>query len=100
MDVELTPGTSSWTFAIERALLDAEMVVVVCSPSAKKSEWVSKELLHAHDQKLPILPILIQGDPGQSIPFAIYDVQHIDARGKLAQTLPIVLDSVKDLLGG
>jgi len=73
-------------------------VVAICSPAAKQSEWVTKELLHSYDQKVPILPILVDGDPGESIPFAIYDVQHIDARGSIEEKLPLILASVKDLL--
>lgn len=98
MDFELTPGTPGWTRAIERALLEAGLVVVVCSPSSKGSEWVSKEILISLDLKIPVLPLLIEGNPEHSIPFAIYDYQHIDVRQNLDASLPMILKNTQDLL--
>jgi serine/threonine protein kinase len=99
IDSELKPGIAEWTREIENALRRANVVVVLCSPSAKASEWVSKEVFFAYDNKVPLLPVLIEGlSAYDSVPFTIYDMlQYIDARNNFVAALPYILERLKEL---
>lgn len=79
-DDTLTPGTPSWKMAIERAIDNAGCIVVLFSKSAKKSDWVRRELDYAEAQKRPIIPILLSGNEAESIPFGFNTYQWIDMR--------------------
>ena len=81
-DEGIDVGTTSWKEAIESAILQAEIVLVMMSPSANDSIWVQREIDFAelHDKK--ILPVLVRGEPRDAIPFALSGVQYIDLRRK------------------
>src|SRR6056300_1140578 len=51
-------GTAEWMHRIQDALDSAYAVVVLCSTSARNSKWVTRELLYADDNDIPILPVL------------------------------------------
>jgi hypothetical protein len=79
-DESLTPGTSSWQAAIERAIERAVCVVVLFTPDSRQSEWVMAELQYARMQKVVIVPVLMRGDESQSIPMAFANWQWLDLR--------------------
>jgi hypothetical protein len=82
MDEGLIPGTESWKTSIETAIRDALSLVVILSPSANRSIWVERELDFARIHDIPVIPILIRGDPRDSIPIELINSQWIDIRNK------------------
>lgn len=55
---------------IEKALQESRYLIVVCSPQAAKSPWVSKEVQFFidHEQESSIIPFIIGGAPNSSNP--------------------------------
>jgi hypothetical protein len=79
-DTHLNPGTESWRKAIEQAIDETTCVVVIFSPEAKESKWVTAELDYANTQNKPIFPILARGDKHNAVPFGFTTSQWIDVR--------------------
>jgi hypothetical protein len=79
-DEDLTPGTPSWTQAIETAIQSSGCMVVILTPDAKKSPWVERELSHAAAYGVPILPLLARGDEKSSVPLLLSSHQWADIR--------------------
>ena len=55
---------------IVQALRDSEYLIVICSPRTKESVWCCKEIekfIEFHGRH-KILPVLIEGEPGESFP--------------------------------
>ncbi|MEM9388576.1 MAG: tetratricopeptide repeat protein [Pseudomonadota bacterium] len=67
-----------WMRDIEDRLRAAAAVVVVVSPSALDSTWVRRELLLADRLQIPILPLLLAGEPIS----LLLDLQHVDVSGE------------------
>jgi predicted nucleotide-binding protein len=80
-DTQLTTGTK-WQTKLEEAIHQARCVVALLSPTAKKSEWVERELTVATDFGKPIFPLLVAGNKSLSIPFILKTSQFADARDK------------------
>jgi hypothetical protein len=79
-DEQLEPGTDSWKSAIQTAIENSHVVVVLLSPDAKKSEWVERELDYARAFQVPIIPVLVRGDIPTAVPFLLISEQHADLR--------------------
>lgn len=79
-DENLQPGTPDWTSAIASAIENTGGVVIILSPSAKKSEWVNIELAYAKVFNVPIFPILARGDQRDAIPMDLIRHQFSDIR--------------------
>ena len=73
-DREEFATNSDLTKAIREALTAARYLVVVCSPRAKESDWVSAEVAAFRDigKGSNILPLLIDGDPETAFPRTLY----------------------------
>ena len=61
--------------SVKSALAQSEVLVVVCSPQAKASQWVEREIeyfrsLHADR---PILAALVEGEPQEAFPAALIE---------------------------
>lgn len=69
--------SEQWETMIKLALEDAYAVVVILTPESEQSEWVQNEILYAKQLKLPIFPILLQGE----VWFKFMHVQVTDVRG-------------------
>jgi hypothetical protein len=87
IDDHLTPGTPNWQEAINTALDEATCQICICSPNARKSKWVNIEIELANNKNIKIYPILVKGNPKDSIPLALTIVQFSDMRGN--QILPL-----------
>ena len=81
-DEGIEVGTPSWKEAIESAILQAEIVLVMMSASANDSIWVQREIDFAELHGKKILPVLVRDEPRDAIPFALSGVQYIDLRRK------------------
>lgn len=79
-DENLIPGLKSWKRDIQNALDNAACLVVVLTPHAKKSEWVSEELNYAESQDVRIFPILARGTEKTAVPFGFITAQRVDIR--------------------
>jgi TIR domain len=86
-DENLIAGTLSWKNTIEHALQGAFCVVVLMSPTAKRSEWVERELDYAYVLQRPIYPVLVEGSQRDSVPFELINMQYIDARLDFDQSM-------------
>lgn len=81
-DETLNPGTRSWRKEIEKALEDADCLVVILSPGSKNSEWVTAEMDYAEAHDKRIFPVLAVGDVKTAIPFGYITAQWVDIRDK------------------
>src|SRR5688572_22773645 len=70
-DEGIEPGTPSWKKAIGKAIEEARCLVVILSPDAKASEWVTRELDYATTHQLTIFALLARGNEQTAIPFAL-----------------------------
>jgi hypothetical protein len=68
---------SQWPAVVRDAVDQSGAVVVVMSPAAESSEWVDRELARAELKGLPVLPLLLAGDPF----FRLGSTQYEDVRG-------------------
>lgn len=76
----LPPGTPSWRHSIATAIRESNCMVVLLSPSALQSTWVSEEIEYAECHEKPVIPVLIKGSERESIPFGYLGTQRIDLR--------------------
>lgn len=60
----LTPGTHQWRANVRQAIARASCVVLALSQDTSWSAWVEIALEHAAEFKVPVIPVLVQGDPG------------------------------------
>ena len=90
IDIEhLEPGTPQWVRAVREAIRNTDGMLVLCSPSAERSEWVNREVHEARAilredarrMKL-IVPVLVSGTEADSIPFELVGDQYCDMRGR------------------
>ena len=77
---KLVPGTPIWEEEIEKAIRWAGAVVVLCSPDAKASKWVRREISFSEDYEKRIFPLLIDGEKKNSIPLSLTTSQYVDVR--------------------
>jgi formylglycine-generating enzyme required for sulfatase activity len=97
---DLAAGTLQWHGAIERAIAEAQCMVVILSPHAKASEWVNIELELARRRKLTIFPVLAHGSDDEAVPPALILRQYIDMRnGYEAATGERLLPALRKHLG-
>ena len=69
-DKEELTITNNLEDPIVQALRDSEYLIVICSPRTKESVWCCKEIekfIEFHGRH-KILPVLIEGEPGESFP--------------------------------
>ncbi len=74
-DREDLAAAASLSAAIQDAIARAEALIVICSPEAAGSQWVSAEIelfRKLHPEK-PILAALVAGEPASSFPSALTD---------------------------
>ncbi len=69
-DREDLPAGNDLSESVKQALEQSSALIILCSPEAQKSPWVSREITlfrELHPDK-PILAALIDGEPEQSFP--------------------------------
>jgi len=98
MDDQLTPGTTSWQTALEKAIRAAGCVVVLLSPAAKASEWLEREINFAQTHHRPIVPLLVVGDEKSSVPLALSNIQWTPIRDgrEYRANFPRVVTAVRE----
>ena len=69
-DQEELPIGSDLNDNISTALTESEFLIVICSPRAKESYWVEREItsfIELHDRQ-HVLAVLVEGEPDESFP--------------------------------
>lgn len=69
-DREDFPAAVDLSESVKRALDISGALIVLCSPDAKASPWVAKEIVYfrAHHPDRPILAALLRGEPAEAFP--------------------------------
>ena len=91
-------GTPSWKTAIEEGIDNADCLVVLFSPTAKKSRWVKAELEYAENQGKPIFPVLVAGDEASSLPFGFATTQLVDVRDSYDEPIGMLIQHLQEML--
>jgi len=73
-DIDELPAAEDLSTEIKAALADSSALIVLCSPDAKASRWVNREieLFREMHPDRPILPALVRGDPDGSFPPSLF----------------------------
>lgn len=90
-DEGIEPGSISWKEAIETAIRETAIMIVLLSPSANDSRWVQREIDYAETQNKPILPLLVKGQERDAIPFALAGSQFIDVRKDYTREFSVLM---------
>jgi hypothetical protein len=94
-DENLEPGTPIWQKAIASAIQNARSFVVILSPDANNSEWVTNEISYARACQRRIFPVLARGEAFESIPLNLHSVQRIDIRTNYKGELQKLIEALK-----
>jgi Domain of unknown function (DUF4268)/TIR domain len=97
-DESLTPGTASWKLAIEQAIEAAGALLVLLSPTAKRSEWVNNELGYARTHDVSIFPVLVVGEDKDAVPLALINAQRVDLRTRFLSEMQALVDALREHL--
>lgn len=73
-DIDELPAADDLSTEIKAALADSAALIVLCSPDAKKSRWVNREIELFRDMHpdRPILSALVRGEPQDAFPPALF----------------------------
>jgi hypothetical protein len=96
---KLTPGTSTWKKAVEKAIKESAAVVVFLSPDAYNSTWVEREISFAESHDIRIFPVLIRGNEKDAIPITLVNHQRIDLRLNEEFGLNVLRTALSSYLG-
>lgn len=97
-DEGIVPGTPSWKEAIEDAIRESEILVVLMSPDSNKSIWVQREIDYADVQGVQIIPMLARGSPKDAIPFALAGSQFIEIRTEYDTAIGLLVSRCYDYM--
>ena len=80
-DEEELSASADLSQRIDEALADTRFLIVVCSPRTPESRWVNEEVkrFQAQGRAERLFALLIEGEPGQSFPPALRDLEPLAA---------------------
>jgi tetratricopeptide (TPR) repeat protein len=96
-DEDLEPGTINWQSEVERAIKEVLAMVIILSPEANSSEWLSHELTFSSMVGIPIYPLLARGEVKESVPLQLVTYQIVDIRGDVAQGINQLVKELRDI---
>lgn len=96
-DRGIAPGVA-WQEAIQNAIDSACCIVVILSPDAKSSRYVSRELNYANSQGKRIFPVLARGDAKKSVPFVVSGIQFVNIAKKSKNEFDEVMDTLAEAI--
>jgi tetratricopeptide (TPR) repeat protein len=73
-DIDELPAADDLSAEIKAALAASGALIVICSPSARASRWVNREIetfRDLHGESRPVLAALVEGEPGDAFPEAL-----------------------------
>jgi len=84
-DLSLQVGSSEWSESIDRMLDEAPILVLLVSPQALDSQWVTYEWRSVHNSILSgqpgmLIPICVRGPAPDQLPRALRRYQCVDCR--------------------
>lgn len=101
-DRGISPGVS-WQEAVQDAIDNACVVVVILSPDAKESRYVNRELNYADNQKKRIFPILARGNSKNAVPFIVSGIQFSNmgkvSKAKFADIMDALAEAIRNHQG-
>ncbi len=77
-DEDLSIGTIDWQRHVQRRIEDADYMLVLLSPDARRSFWVQAELGYASVQGVSVLPLLVRGSIEDSRPTNLVAMNVVD----------------------
>ncbi len=92
IDREGLDGGAAWEQAIDEALKDCAVFVVLVSPQSNDSQWVRRETIRAEQLKKVRIPILLEGE----LPLRLLDIQFVDFRGDYDGGLRDLMEVLQD----
>lgn len=63
----LTPGSPSWRTELKEQIAQASCVIVILTRDTPESYWVTAAINHATASNVPILPVVMDGEPGHRL---------------------------------
>ncbi|MEH6702990.1 toll/interleukin-1 receptor domain-containing protein [Parasphingorhabdus sp.] len=74
-DREDLPAAEDLSESVKQALAGSEALIIICSPDARGSKWVAREieLFRALHPGRPVLAALVRGEPEESFPPSLLD---------------------------
>jgi hypothetical protein len=94
IDREDIKGGLQWEQAIEAAILNCAVFMIIVSPASNGSEWVARETIRAEQLAKYRIPILLNGD----LPLRLLDVHYIDFRASYEGGLFDLMDLLRSRL--
>lgn len=78
IDIQKDSPNQSWQRLVKSALEGCDSLIVLASPSAKRSEWVKREIEIARDLRKTMVPVLITGERETAIPADLLGYEFVD----------------------
>lgn len=100
-DTEELPISSDLSESLRNALDASRFLIVICSPEAKESPWVSREIdyfLKNHSHR-DVFVILSSGEPSEVFPYQLTHVSH-GSDESCEDIEPLALDVRADTISG
>ena len=74
-DREDLPAAADLSESVKQALAGSQALIVICSPDARASIWVAREiaLFRKMHPDRPVLAALVRGEPGEAFPVPLID---------------------------
>lgn len=94
IDREGLDGGAAWEQAIDEALKECAVFVVLVSPQSNDSQWVRRETIRAEQLQKVRIPILIEGE----LPLRLLDIQFVDFRGDYEGGLRDLMEALQEHL--
>jgi len=94
LDLDSISAGSNWTSEIERALAEADTLVLLLSPDSVESDSVRHELEYAVRQSKPVLMVMVRDTP---LPILMRNQQYIDARQDWDRAMSQLVDALSML---
>lgn len=80
-----------WEDALEQAIRECGIFLIVVSPDSNRSEWVARETIRAEHLEKQRIPILLEGE----LPLRLLNVQYVDFRGNYEGGFTDLLESIQ-----
>lgn len=96
-DEDLEKGTINWQSEVERVIKEALAMVIILSPDAKNSEWLSRELSFSSMVGIPIYPLLARGSMKESVPLQLVTYNIVDICEDVQQGVALLVKELRDI---
>lgn len=92
----LQPGTE-WSSAMEKALMQADVLLFVASPHSASSSWCLSESAAFASRGKPIIPVVIAKEPFSWMPVLLARLQGVDFTEEFEQGVKHLVRGLEDL---